>query len=246
MIPKCKAVTRVKLAALLFGAVFGGGGIAAGCGHPVQETAAHKIADVLPSVLGPAVRYDVQVDGDPFALARGRARAVHIQGVGVQLSPALTLDTLTADVQDVSFDTKTRRLSHLGQTAFTASLGQDNLTRYLAQFKSRLPGLEVTLLPDTVEARVPVSALGFHTVAALSGSLRPHSDDPSRLDFVASGAQIGPVPVPASLVNLALDTLNPLLDLSSLRVPLLVTDAGVRDRRLVLSGTANLSGLVPR
>jgi len=216
-----------------------------GCGHPVQETAAHKIADRLPSVLGPALHYDVQVDADPFALARGRARTVHVQGVNVQLSQTLTLDTLTADVSDVSFDTKTQKLSHLGQTAFTASLSQDNLSRYLAQSRVRLPGLEVTLLPDTVEARVPVSALGFQTIAALSGSLRPNSDNPQRLDFVATGAQVGPVPVPAALVNLALDALNPLIDLATLKAPLTVTNAKVSDSKLVLSGTANLSGLVP-
>lgn len=216
-----------------------------GCGHPVQETAAHKIADRLPSVLGPALRYDVQVDADPFALARGRARTVHVQGVSVQLSQALTLDTLTADVSDVSFDTKTQRLSHLGLTAFTASLSQGNLSRYLAQSRVHLPGLEVTLLPDTVEARVPVSALGFQTTAALSGSLRPNLDNPQRLDFVATGAQVGPVPVPAVLVNLALDTLNPLIDLATLKAPLTVTDARVSNSKLVLSGTANLSGLVP-
>ena len=226
---------------LLAGAAF-----LVGCGHPVQETAAHKIADVLPSVLGPAAHYDVQVDGDPFALARGRARAVHVQGQDVQLSPSLTLDTLHADVQDVSFDTKTRTLSHLGQTAFTASLGQDNLSRYLAQSKPLLPGLVVSLQPDTLEARVPVSALGLQTTAQLSGSLRPDPADPRRLDFVADAAQVGSVPVPSSLVNLALDSVNPLLDLSGLKAPLTVTEAKVQNRQLVLSGTADLSGLVPK
>ena len=155
------------------------------------------------------------------------------------------MDTLTADVRDVSFDTKTRTLSHLGQTAFTASLGQDNLTRYLAQSKPLLPGLVVSLLPDTVEAQVPVSAFGVQTTAELSGSLRPNAADSSRLDFVASSAQIGNVLVPPSLVNLALDTVNPLLDLSVLKAPLAVTDAKVQNSRLVLSGTADLSGLVP-
>lgn len=229
------SMTALAAAAFLFG-----------CGHPVQETAAHKIADILPSVLGPATHYEVQVDGDPFALTRGRARAVHVQGVGVQLSPILTLDTLNADVEDVSFDTKTRKLSHLGRTAITASLGQGNLSRYLAQSKPLLPGLVVTLLPDTVEAQVPVSALGLQTTATLTGFLRPDASDPSKLDFVASGAQLGNVPVPPSLVNLALDTVNPLLDLSTLKAPLIVTDAKVQSSRLVLSGTADLSGLVPQ
>ncbi len=219
--------------------------IVIGCGHPVQETAAHKIADALPSVLGPAAHYDVQVDGDPFALTRGRARAVHIQGQDVQLSPRITLDTLNIDTRDVSFDTGTRRLSHIGATAFTASLGQANLDRYLAQSKPLLPGLVVTLLPDAVEARVPVSFAGLHTTAALSGSFRPNADDPRRLDFVAQNAQLGEVPLPASLVNLAVESLNPVLDLSGLKAPLTVTDAHVTNSRLVLSGTARLNGLIP-
>ena len=217
---------------------------AAGCGHPVQETAAHKIADALPRVLGPASHYDVQVDGDPFALTRGRARAVHIQGQDVQLSPSLTLNTLSVDAQDVSFDTSTRRLSSIGATAFSASLGQENLDRYLARYKSRLPGLVLTLGPNSVEARVPVSALGLTTTAALSGSLQPDINDPSKLDFVSDGAQVGFVPVPAGLVNLALSSLNPVVDLSHLKVPLTVTNAGISDSRLQLSGVADLHDLV--
>ena len=152
----------------------------------MQETAAHKIADALPSVLGPAAHYDVQVDGDPFALARGRARGVHIQGQDVQLSPTITLDTLNADAADVSFDTNTRRLSHVGATQFTATMDQAHLTAYLAQSKPLLPGLVVTLRPSDVEARVPVTFLGLHTTAALSGTFAPDAAEPSRLDFVTT------------------------------------------------------------
>ncbi len=236
---------RLKIYPLmLLGAAAVAGLAVYGCGHPVQETAAHKIADVLPSVLGPAAHYDVQVDGDPFALTRGRARAVHIQGQDVQLAPAVTLDTLTIDARDVSFDTATRRLSHIGLTAFTASLGQANLSRYLAQSKPLLPGLVITLLPDAVEARIPVDVLNLHTTAVLSGSFRPDASNPSQLDFVAQNAQVGSVPLPASLVNLAVDELNPVLDLSGLKVPLTVTDARVANGHLVLSGTARLDGLI--
>ena len=217
---------------------------AAGCGHPVQETAAHKIADVLPSVLGPAAHYDVQVDGNPFALARGRARAVHIQGQQVQLSPDVTLDTLTADARDVSFDVKTRRLTHVGDTAFTASLGQAKMDRYLAQSKPLLPGLVVTLLPDAVQARVPVSVLKLNTTAVLSGTFQADAADPRRLDFIASRAQVGEVPLPVGIVNLAVSLLNPVLDLSDLKVPLTITDARVVNSRLVLSGSARLNGLI--
>ena len=217
-----------------------------GCGHPVQQTAAHKIADALPRVIGPAARYDVQVDGDPFALARGRARGVHIQGLSVQLSPILTLDTLNADIEDVSFDRDTRTLTHVGQTRFTAALSQPHLSAYLAASKPLLPGLAVTLRTDDVQAAVPVTFLGLHTTARLSGTVRPSALDPTRLDFVAGDAQIGVVPLPAGLINLALDQLNPVITLAGLRVPLTVTQAQIADGKLALGGTADLNGLAAR
>ncbi len=217
-----------------------------GCAHPVQQTAAHKIADALPGVIGPAARYDVQVDGDPFALARGRARGIHIQGRSVQLSPDLTVDTLTADAADVSFDRSSRKLTSVGQTRFTATLSQPHLAAYLAASKPLLPGLSITLRSDDVLAAVPVTFLGLNTTAALAGTVRPSLSDPTRLDFVANGAQIGAVPLPAGLINLALDRLNPVITLSDLRVPLAVTQAEIRDSRLVLGGTADLNGLAAR
>ncbi len=238
MIPKPPTRTINLFAALAVGAVLWG------CSHPVQETAAHKIADALPSVLGPAAHYDVQVDGDPFALARGRAHGVHIQGQDVQLSPRITLDTLNADAEDVSFDTSTRRLSHVGRTRFTATMNQEHLTRYLAQSKPLLPGLVVTLQDSAVAARVPVTFLGLHTTAALAGSFVPNATDPSRLDFVTQGAQIGSIPLPAGLVNLAVDDLNPVISLTGLKAPLTITRAGVEHGRLSLQGSANLNGLV--
>lgn len=217
-----------------------------GCAHPVQQTAAHKIADALPSVIGPAAHYDVQVDGDPFALVRGRARGVHIQGQSVQLSPDLTVDTLTADAEDVSFDRSTRKLTYVGQTRFTATLSQPHLTTYLAASKPLLPGLAIILRSDDVQAAVPVTFLGLHTVAMLSGTVRPSQADPTRLDFVANGAQLGVVPLPTGLINLALDRLNPVITLDGLRVPLSVTQAEIKDSRLVLGGTADLNGLAAR
>ncbi len=226
--------------------VFGLAVALTGCGHPVQETAAHKIADALPSLLGPAAHYDVQVDGDPFALSRGRAHAVHIQGQTVQLSQALTLDTLTVDVGDISFSQETRRLDHVGRADFTAALSQEHLTAYLAHSKPLLPGLVVALRPDDVQARVPVKFLGLETTAALSGTFKPDAAEPSKLDFVTDGAQVGILPLPAGLVNLAVDQLNPVLSLSGLKAPLSITGVRIVNSQLTLQGTADLSGLTHR
>ena len=216
--------------------------LSGGCGHPVQETAAHKIADALPQLLGPAARYDVQVDGDPFALSRGRAQAVHIQGLDVQMTPTVTLDTLRLDATDVSFDKATRQIAHIGGTAFMATMSQEHLTEYLAHTKL-LPGLVVTLRADDLEAQVPVTFLGLHTTAKLSGNLRPDTQEPNKLDFTANGAQVGILPLPAMLINLAAGEINPLLDLSGLKAPVTVDSTTVSNGVLTLRGQARLESL---
>ena len=129
-------------------AAAGAGAALAGCGASSPQTiAAHKIADALPRAIGPAAHYDVRVEGDSLALTRGRARRVVITGQDVQVSPRVVLDGLTLDAQDVSFDTGQRRLERVGQTAFTATVGQAHLNQYLSQSRPLLPGLAVTLHP---------------------------------------------------------------------------------------------------
>lgn len=216
----------------------------AGCTSPLRDSAAHKIADALPSTLGPASHYEVQVDGDPFALSRGRLRAVHIQGTDVQLTPSLTVDTFQADARDVSFSQATRRLTHVGQTDLILTIGQEHLSAYLGRAKPRPAGLSVTLRENNLSARVPVTFLGMKTSATLIGTLSPSDAEPGKLDFVDQSARFSIVPLPSALVNLALEILNPVIEFTGLRVPLTITQAVVVHHRLVLTGSADLNGLV--
>lgn len=217
----------------------------AGCGSPLNDTAAHKIADALPSTLGPASHYEVQVDGDSFALSRGHVHAIHIQGKDVQLTPNLTVDTFDAAATDVSFSRASRRVTHVGQTDLTVTIGQEHLSAYLRKAKPRPSGLSVTLRESDLSARVPVTFLGMKTSVTLIGTLSPSDSEPGKLDFIDHSARFSIVPLPAALVNLALEILNPVIEFTGLRVPLNITQAAVVHHHLVLTGSADLNGLVP-
>lgn len=215
-----------------------------GCtGSSPQTIAAHKIADRLPRIIGPARRYVVQVDGDPFAIGRGRARRIDIDGRDVVMASGLTMDRLTIEADDVSFDVKSRTLQHVGHVSFMGRLGQRNLDNYIARIKPDPPGLSITLRWDDMEVAVPVEVASLTTTARLSGTLIPSRSGPDKLDFVANKASVGIVPVPAKVVNLALDRLNPVLDLSGRRFPVSVTGADVDRGSIVLRGTASIDAL---
>ena len=171
---------------------------------------------------------------------RGRAQRIHIVGQQVQVAPDTTLDSLDIDARDVSFDTGTKRIEKAGRVMFLAKVGQQNLTRYLDAHHPSLPGLAVRLRARDVLAQVPISVPGLHTRAEVSGSLAPDAAQPDHLNFVASAASLGRLPVPARLVNTALDLVNPVFDLSHVRVPITVTRANVANGQMTVQGTADL------
>ena len=151
------------------------------------------------------------------------------------------MDTLELDARDVSVDAGTRRIEKVGRATFTGTVGQQNLAQYLAHRQTFVSGLTVQLRAQDVLATVPVSVVGLHTTATLSGTLAPDDAQPDHLDFVADAASLGSLPIPANLVNYALDEINPVFDLSHIKVPLTLTRADVVNGQIVLQGTANLN-----
>lgn len=220
------------------------GSVLVGCQSP-QTKAAHQIADVLPRSLGPAKHYDVQVEGDAFALARGQARRIHVVGQEVLAAPDTTLDTLDMDARDVSFDPSTKRIEKAGAVIFVGTVGQENLTAYLAHRRPMVPGMQVVIRSRDLQATVPLAAAGLRTTATVSGTLAPDARQPDHLDFVADSASLGGLSLPPSLVNFALREINPVFDLSHEKVPILLQQADVVNGTIVLQGTANLDNLQP-
>jgi len=214
-----------------------------GCGSLSPQTvAAHKISDALPQILGPAAHYEVRVQGDTMALTRGRARNVHVEGRDVQLSPTITVDTLTFDAQDVSFDTKAKKLQKVGPVAFVGTMDQTHLESYLGKVKLSkiLQGLRVKLRARDVQAQVPVNAGPIHTAVTVYGNPAPNGQDARTINFVVDKARLGFLPVPAVLFNQALKEVNPIVDLSAVRVPIKVQSTSVEGGKLVLRGTAKI------
>ncbi len=214
-----------------------------GCGSLSPQTvAAHKIADALPTVLGPAQHYDVQVEGDAAALTRGRARRVRVEGQQVQIAPDVTLDRLDFTAQDVSFDTKAKRLSHVGRVDFVGTLGQANLDSYLARSGAH-PGLAVMLRQNDLQVDLPISAGPVHTHVVVTGTAVPTVPGGSAVSFIADRARLSILPVPVFLVNQALDRINPVVDLSRFKAPVALQSADVAQQTLTLRGTADLDSL---
>lgn len=232
---------RRPVTVLLFAALC----LISGCGRAVERKAEDAVNAILPEYVGPAEKYQTRVRGGTTAIVRGRLRSVHVEGTQVRLMPQLTADTLVLDLDDVEVDTKARTLRSVGAIAFVAELGETNLRRYVDAQNFDIRDLRVSLANGAVRVTARPVLLGIPTVPfTVSGRLVVRGADGFALDFQPSRANVSVVPVPGILLDYLSEKLNPLLDLSTLRLPIHVREAQIERNRLVLRGTVRPDDLL--
>ena len=217
--------------------------LASGCARPVERQAERRINALLPEYVGPAQKYSSRVRGDVGALARGRARHVHVDGVQVRLDEALTVDTLALDLGDVEVDTKAGRLRAIRSIAFSATLREANLNRYVRARRAEIPDLQVELRPAGALVRARPEVLGAGVPIQVEGTITPRAGG-RLLDFSPGAARVSVVPVPASVLQYLARELNPIVDLSTLRVPVRVARTRTEQGVLILEGDVDPADLL--
>jgi hypothetical protein len=205
-----------------------------------------RIAERLPTMLGPADRYDVHVDGDIFGLLRGRLRSVRIDGDNVALSPGLRVHSFHADAEDIHANTRTDAIESIGSVTFDIVLDQGNLNRFM---RTQKPddwerGARATLGMGNITYSDNVDVLGLATPFSISGVLTPKPGHPNQLNFVPSSGQFIKIPVPRKLLAYAVDRVNPVVDLSRMTYPVAIESARVKRNQMLIDGSVDLSSLI--
>lgn len=215
----------------------------AGC-REVERVAERKVNDILPGYVGPADKYSTRVRGNPDALRRGRMRSVHVDGVNVRLTEDLTADALRLDLENVDVDTGTKRLRSVERVTFLAMLGEASLNRYIKARRPEIRDLRVELgaADATVHATPEILGVAL-TPIAVKGTVTPR-DGGSLLDFTPGSGRVAVVPVPAALLAYLAQNLNPVVDLSTLRIPIRVEKSEIKDRAVYLTGTIDPADLI--
>ena len=209
-----------------------------GCARPGEREAEKAIVRLLPSYLGPARAYSVNVKGKSLgAIVRGRLREVHIMGDGVQLTEELTVRRLTVDADQVATDLKARTLQGVSQARFTAQIEERSLDSMARRRRPKLLDLKLRLTGRQVEVTVRPEVFGHPTIPiTVLGSLTPRSGG-TALDFEPDRGRLAIVPIPQALLDFVAERLNPVVDLSGLSVPIRVERADVEAGALTLTGS---------
>lgn len=211
-----------------------------GCaGDLIRSKVENGIENSLPEYIGPALKYSVKVSGPSEPMLRGKIKHLHIEGDEVQIAPSLTVDHLIVDMDDVEADVAKKQIRRVRQTIFEAHISEDSVNRYMVTTRAASKDLRVSFGKGTVTVTVYPSFLGIDTEFRITG--RPEIVQGSKVRFIADRAMLAKIPVPSFLVNKVLDHVNPVLDLSEMKFPVVLSGMTVKEGAIVIKGRANFT-----
>lgn len=231
--PHAAAGRRQAIAALALLCLF------AGCSR-VQpfRSIERSVRAELPGLIGPADQYTVSVSRSSSGLLSGRIPWIRIHGTNVRALPGLTLDQLEVRLEGVHFDRASRSVREIEQSRFQAWIGPGSIVNYLHSHRPDLPDVRVRIVGGNIQVHAAPALLGLGLPIEVTG--RPVLHGATRLDFEATRVSVLSLGLPEFAVRQLQERINPLLDLSTLSLPVHLESAGIDGDSLLLTGTAAL------
>lgn len=212
--------TRV-LASLCLGAA---GWLLAGC--TPTSLVERGIERELPQYVGPAERYDVQIQG--LRVRSGSADSVVAVGERVRPEGAPVIDRLALDLQGVVYDEATEKLTQVESAQLTAVIKTPDLADFLEAYRNVREAEVLLRSPDEATLRIRPQIGDFSVppgvTVDVTGELVGAG---TQLRFEVSEVSAAGIDLSAIAATRLSNAVNPLADLQNLPVEVNVTSVVV-------------------
>lgn len=209
--------------------------LVAGCsGGIIRPRVEDGIRDALPDYIGPAKEYTVRCDGESTAMIGGKIKRLHIEGKDVRIDPNLLLSRLTVDMDRVHFDPVSHKIKSVESTAFEAVVVEKTVNRYIKATRESESEMTVELQPGKILVKFVPSIGGVDVLIAVAGTLSVTNGD--KVNFEADKASVAHLPVPALVANKVLDRVNPVLDMSTMKYPVVLSGISINKGSVSIKG----------
>lgn len=209
---------------------------------PSTDAIERRIERELPELLGPADRYDVEIEG--LRARDGRADRVTATGERVRMEDAPVLDRLVVEMEGVAFDRRERRLDRVDTLRATAHLRPADLEAFLEAHRNVRDAAVTLRAPDeaTIRLRPELGGLALPRGMELEvrGRLEPRA---GRLHLAVDRVEAAGAGLGDTAARRLADAVNPLVDLSAPGADLRITGARVEGGALRLDAAGRASSL---
>lgn len=218
------------------GQILGGGrgedGRGGADGLRLAETILEK---ELPRQVGPASRYDVRIDRAGTDLLRGRLSRVDVTGLDVRTSDGLVIPKMDLTLRDVRLGLGSRKLESVSKGDFALGLGEEVVTRYVQKRGGpKVRDAKVRFSNGQIAVKATPELFGVGLPSEVEG--KPVLTGGDAINFRASKLSVLGVRIPQLAVDALEREINPVVDLSGLKLPVKITDFSVKGSKLVAEG----------
>jgi hypothetical protein len=208
----------------------------AGCSKADPYAATERaIRRSLPGRLGPARSYSVRIARSETNLVGGKIGWIEIEGREVQAASNLIVDELRVRLDDVRFDRGDRTITDVGSSAVSARISAEAATRYVVRRGPQYEGVRFEFHANEAVVHATPALLGIRLPVKVSG--RPLLRGEHEIDFDTSHLALGILPLPSPLLSLLERRINPILDLKTFDLPVILKDVHIEPGYAVVQGT---------
>jgi hypothetical protein len=217
----------------------------AGCSSRLlQRTVEKRLRNRLTTLIGPAQRYTVSIDGtNDDDLVLGRIRRMEVAGHEVRIGGKFAIQRFELRLEHVRYTGGRADLISVRESDLLVEFTEASLNQYLAQYHPR-SGIQARFSPAAVSIATSLRLFGVPTPILATGQLA--IDGFKRIVFRAERVEAPNAPLLGPSKVLVERQINPLLDMDELRVPVRLTDLQVFDGRILIRGTADLPPRAPQ
>ncbi|HET6455727.1 MAG TPA: DUF2993 domain-containing protein [Armatimonadota bacterium] len=210
--------------------------LVAGCsGGVIRPRVEDGIRDALPNYIGPAKEYKVRCDGDSTKMIGGKIERLYIEGKDVQVDPNLLIGRLIDDMDQVRFHPTSHKMKSVEATSFEAVVSEKAVNRYIEQTRDSESQLGVELQPGKILVKFVPNIGGMDVLIAIAGTLSVAQG--GKVNFEADKASVAHLPIPALVANKVLDRVNPVLDMSAMKFPVMLSGISINKGSVSVKGT---------
>ncbi len=187
---------------------------------------AQGIERELPKYVGPAEKYDVEIEG--LNIASGSAQTVTAVGERVRPEGAPVIDRLSLDLQGVVYDKQAERLTQVNNARLTAVIKTPDLADFLETYRNVNEAEVILRSPNEATLRVRPQ-IGSYTVSPgitvdVTGVI---VGEGTQLRFDVSDVSAAGINISAIASERLSNAINPLADLKNLPIRVEIVDVVV-------------------
>jgi hypothetical protein len=190
----------------------------------------------LPTLIGPAGSYKVEVRGSSSRMMRGKIGEVVVHGKDVRVMPQLLLDDLDIVMKDLVADPDTSEIKSVGSVLFQATASEAAVNDYLKH--TRPEGMTVQLLDGDMVVRARPTLLRISASVKLVGRLVASGE---KLNLKVERLEVAGINTPSIAVGMVEDRINPVMDLRDTGFSPELTSATIVPGAIRITGAADLA-----